>query len=422
MRHARRDSADSVASEMSMDGQPSPNDTQESGHESVSYADIIDLTNYDDEEDVNDPAEMQLSNKLQQQGKVRRAKSRKADKARAGRSATSPTYVPSAYPPSRRSQLPYDDGQAEQQYALAAGGSSHAMLSPDSAQFSHGNQDPRNHPSATQGSRPRYPSLGARSNSYGQDLLQSNSYRQDSLQHSGHSTPRNLSFGASNNGYGQDINDGTRPFGMAHSRNDSYRSVSDSKYDRYDPYSASSGPQFARGTNGTNSPAPSIFQGDDNQSIAGDSVRHLVPQVPRSGSMVLLENDAGDPSGDAGLWIDQSDYQSLNIMTEMAKPGKPKLASVLEEEINRAEGRMIVASELDRHRSANFSWVLLTRLRSLWTGDAQYGRAKSGRTGHCTFTYSTWRCQGSYHNLQRRLRVVSGLAASCTVIMFEGAG
>ena len=345
MRHARRDSADDVASEMSMDGQPSPNDTQESALEAVSYADVIDLTNYDDEEDVNDPAEMQFSDQLQQQGKVRRAKSRKADRAQAGRSATSPTYVPSAYPPSRRSQLHYDEGEAEQQYALAAVGSPQAMLSPDSAQYLPASQDARNYPSATQGSRPRYPSLGAQSMSYGQDPLQN----------SGLHTPRNLSFGASNNGYGQDINDGTRPFGMAHSRNDSYRSVSDSMYDRYDPYVASSGPQFARGTNGTNSPSPSIFQGDDNQSIAGDSVQHLVPQVPRSGSMVLLENDAGDPSGDAGLWIDQSDYQSLNVMTEMAKPGKPKLASVLEEEINRAEGRMIVASELRRGRSVHFN-------------------------------------------------------------------
>ena len=350
MKHGRRDSSDSVMSDMSGYGDPSAPDTFDESPDIVSYADVIDLTNYEDEEDVNDPAEMQWSDRLQHQGKIQRAKSRRAAKgsARAGRSVTSPTYTPSAYPP-RRSQpvqdnepslLAYTEPDAEAQYDMAASGAPQALLSPASARFPSGVQD-------VPLPNPRSPLRTGtpRSSSAQYALPQSASMP---MPPHVNTLPTSTSMPI-HGGYsgGNEFGDASRPFHtISHARNDSFKSVSESMYARYDPYAAPprmpSGADYSRATN---SPAPSIWQGDDGQSIAGDSVRHLVPQTPRTGSMVFLENDASDPSADAGLWIDQADYQALNLMTEMASVGKPKLASLLEEEIERAEGRMIVASE-----------------------------------------------------------------------------
>ena len=61
--------------------------------------------------------------------------------------------------------------------------------------------------------------------------------------------------------------------------------------------------------------------------------------------MVLLEDNGSDPTGDAALWIDQSDYAAMTVMSELARPGKPKLGNVLSEEIQQARGSMMVASE-----------------------------------------------------------------------------
>jgi hypothetical protein len=109
----------------------------------------------------------------------------------------------------------------------------------------------------------------------------------------------------------------------------------------YDPYSGMTGPGFRP------SPSPSIINFDDTQSIAGESVRNLLSRASRTGSMVLLEDNGGDVHGDAGLWIDQADFAAMNVMSEMARPGKPKLSAVLEEEIDRSSGAIAVASESD---------------------------------------------------------------------------
>jgi hypothetical protein len=61
--------------------------------------------------------------------------------------------------------------------------------------------------------------------------------------------------------------------------------------------------------------------------------------------MVLLEDAGQDPAGDAALWVDQADYDSMAVLSEMARPGKPKLAQILQEEVDQAQGSMIVASE-----------------------------------------------------------------------------
>jgi hypothetical protein len=61
--------------------------------------------------------------------------------------------------------------------------------------------------------------------------------------------------------------------------------------------------------------------------------------------MVLLETGNLDPQGDAAIWIDSADYEAMQELSEMARPGKPKLAQVLEEEIELAGGSIIVGSE-----------------------------------------------------------------------------
>lgn len=273
--HGRRDSQDSVASEMSQDPRF---DLEElgTGTEDLStqYADVIDLTNYDDEEDVNDPAEQTLSEQVQHQGKVRRARSRKAARARGPAS--------SSYPPPRRgpSMLGLDD--AAQKYAAAA--------------------DPY---TETDTLAPPLHTYGSRYN----------------LRASTDEAPPPR--------FADDV------------RRHSYRSIADSTYGMYDPYSGMTGPGFRP------SPSPSIINFDDTQSIAGESVRNLLSRASRTGSMVLLEDNGGDVHGDAGLWIDQADFAAMNVMSEMARPGKPKLSAVLEEEIDRSSGAIAVASESD---------------------------------------------------------------------------
>ena len=230
-RYGRRDSVESMSSELSTDELPPSASFEDDAV--TPYADIIDLTNYDDEEDVNDPAEQQLSDRLQQQGKLRRAKTRKA--ARAVRHS-SPSY-----PPSLNVPIPNPVTRSE---------------------------------------------------------LRKDLHRQ------------------------------------------SYRSIADSTYGLYDPYGGMRGP----------SPSPSM-QFDDTQSIDGTSVRNLLSRASRTGSMVLLEDNPGD--SDDALWIDQADHAAMNIMSEMARPGKPRLSAVLEEEIARAGGSTIVASELSSLRLAD---------------------------------------------------------------------
>jgi hypothetical protein len=84
---------------------------------------------------------------------------------------------------------------------------------------------------------------------------------------------------------------------------------------------------------------------DDAHSVAGESTAGFFSRNSRTQSMVLLEDAGQDPAGDAALWVDQADYDSMAVLSEMARPGKPKLAHILQEEVDQAQGSMIVASE-----------------------------------------------------------------------------
>ncbi|KAK8853337.1 hypothetical protein IAR55_004041 [Kwoniella newhampshirensis] len=276
--NSRRGSADSVASEMSVD-LPIDADETIDNHLSANYADVIDLTNYEDEEDINDPAENQLSESLQQQGRVRRARSRRATKTKS-RMVKSPTYPPT------RLQSTYQD-DAEVQYIAAGRGE---YVRQDSYYASE---------------------AGERSSTF-----------------LGHETDQRPAS-STNAPYPQ--------WGLDSDRRHSYRSFADSTYAQYDPFSG--GPSRSIGP----SPSPSMFF-DDAQSTTGDSVREILSKTSRTQSMVLLEDAGADPTGDAGLWIDEADYAAMSIMSEMARAGKPKLSAVVEEEIEVAQGNLIVTT------------------------------------------------------------------------------
>ena len=328
-KYGRRDSQDSLASDMSRDSAGAldmdldePSETSPSGDLSTQYADVIDLTNYDDEEDVNDPADQHLSNKIQHQGKVRRARSRKAARGQGRHSGSKHMSASSSYPPApaprkRPSMLGLDD--ASHQYAAAAAGTSDAYdaLMPD----------PHAHHS-------------------GRNPFDRSSYASEQSPFAG-GTPSGSRY--SLNTAAQDPYAPPPP--LLKPNRQSFRSISDSTYGMYDPYAGGTG---LRGP----SPSPSIMMFDDAQSIAGESTRNMLSRASRTGSMVFLdEGGAGGrgldgDGGDGGLWVDQADYAAMSIMAEVARPGKPKLASVLEEEIARAGGAMIVASEWTRQNDA----------------------------------------------------------------------
>lgn len=45
-----------------------------------------------------------------------------------------------------------------------------------------------------------------------------------------------------------------------------------------------------------------------------------------------------------GLWIDEADYAAMTILSEQARAGRPKLSKIMDEELEYAEGSMIVAT------------------------------------------------------------------------------
>ncbi|KAL0245519.1 hypothetical protein I308_104651 [Cryptococcus tetragattii IND107] len=283
--HSREASVGSVTSEMSVDSSSADRDEAVENTLKESYADVIDLTNYEDEEDVNDPAENRLSNKLEQQGKLRRARSRKIAKRK---SAAKLPRTPS-YPPSRfQSTYSYDN--PEESYAPINLGYGH---SPASSLY-----DP------FQESRiPTVHSSIAMSPSASQSIP---------------------------------------PFNPHHDKRQSIRSVPDSTNTGNDPFVAGSSQEH-----GSSSVGHSTLTDETQGAYPGDPFRDIqnaLSRTSRTQSMVLLENSGADPNEDAGLWIDEADYAAMSIMSEMARAGKPKLSAVLEEEIEIALGSLIVAT------------------------------------------------------------------------------
>ncbi|WVO24711.1 uncharacterized protein IAS62_006081 [Cryptococcus decagattii] len=305
--HSREVSVGSVASEMSVDSSSADRDEAVENTLKESYADVIDLTNYEDEEDVNDPAENRLSNKLEQQGKLRRARSRKIAKRK---SAAKLPRTPS-YPPSRfQSVYSYDN--PEESYAPINPGYGH---SPASSLY-----DPFQ--------ESRIPTVHS-------SIAMSPSASQSMLVHSASQSMLSNSTSFS-------MLPTSPPYNPHHDNRQSIRSVPDSTNTANDPFVAGSSQEH-----GSSSVGHSTLTDETQGAYPGDPFRDMqtaLSRASRTQSMVLLENSGADPKEDAGLWIDEADYAAMCIMSEMARAGKPKLSAVLEEEIEIALGSLIVAT------------------------------------------------------------------------------
>lgn len=311
--HSREASVASVASEMSVDTSSADRDEAVENTLKESYADVIDLTNYEDEEDVNDPAENRLSNKLEQQGKLRRARSRKLAKRK---SAAKLPRTPS-YPPSRfQSTYSYDN--PEESYTPTNLGYGH---SPASSLY-----DPFQ--------ESRIPTVHS-------SIAMSPSASQSMLVHSASQSMLSNSTSLSV------LPTSPPPFNPHHDKRQSIRSVPNSTYTADDPFVAGSSQEH-----GSSSVGHSTLTDETQGAYSGDPFRDIqtaLSRTSRTQSMVLLENSGADPNEDAGLWIDEADYAAMCIMSEMARAGKPKLSAVLEEEIEIALGSLIVASKSCGH-------------------------------------------------------------------------
>lgn len=238
----RTGSTDSLSSMMSQDHlmhSTHGDDDMVDAHLEESYADIIDLTNFEDEEDNDDPNDTILSNRIQQQGKLRRARTRKTIRREARNAAKGRSHVagPEITPPEI------------------------TVLDEEGDEITEAPFDPYD------------PFSSARIRAHSP-------------------TPSK----------GYDIEDDE---------------------DRHHTYS----------------------HGQGHAHLHQRKHSHGHGSKARPNTMVLLETGNLDPQGDAAIWIDSADYEAMQELSEMARPGKPKLAQVLEEEIELAGGSIIVGSE-----------------------------------------------------------------------------
>ncbi len=296
---SRRGSNDSVRSMMSQDQMSDTgfNERPQAADDYISATDtILDLTNYEDEEDEPESfAQQELSNNVKKEGKVRRARSRRAKAGSSGAAAARPESRPS-YPPTM---------QRSQQSALLT-----------STEYTYVNQ-----PESRSITPVPYNSNYSQPAPYDQPLP----------------LPRVPSY--------SDPYDTPKPQYAHRPRPSVASSFTGSTYGRYDPFGGGGG------GDGRYSPSPSMTPLDyDSRSIAGESTRPFtIRSTARSqiNSMVLMDGGsaAANGSGDAGIWLDIGDYDATSFIAEMARPGRPKLDLILREEIEKSRGSVGVGSE-----------------------------------------------------------------------------
>lgn len=366
----RSESAESMGSMMSADPRESI-----SSRANFDYADeemahaggrIIDYTNYEDEDDVNDPAESELSRRIQKQGKLRRAKSRKVQQRNApSRDADDLAYGGSMlYPPSAGRRSAHHSRSGSDASSIAG------QLPPGAGYYSDTGGEDRRGLLAEPSFDPTRPgnrrSISAGTYESQQGLLAPEPNRD----------PRRIS-GRSVSASAYEAHQGLLAPGGRDPRDPkraSYRSVASSAYDRFDPYNEGVIPGI--------SPSPSGFFDD------GDSVRSAVSVMSRTQSMVFLEDTMNEPlmakdglGGSVGLWIDEADYAATSILSESAFAGRPKLSQMIDDELGLSEGSIIVGSE----SSSALSRLLSVLTPSMWTGKAQRRRAQP-----CLAQYPPW--------------------------------
>lgn len=316
----RNDSADSLYSQYEGTGTRAPQRGYYDGEDpetGLAYDQVIGLTNFEGEEDQDDPNADELSRKLAAEGRVRRARSRKMKQMQRNMQLQPPGSEKPPLSPLREK----------------------APLSPALPKSPHSPRDnsldrqrsPRNGPFIP-------PRSEARRSGTEQDSKLAEILTTDS------------------------------PQPAEHMRSESVSSCG-TAYDRYEPFRKTS----------IESVAPSIYDVEMARSNA-------VSLCSRTGSMVQLEDTKDGQKhrcsgcgrhGAEKLWIDEGDYAAAHILSENAHIGRPKLASIVQEELERAEGATIIG---------NCGPVLLnTSLRNIVSKSIDaVAIARGDRRGHVT--------------------------------------
>lgn len=294
-------SSDSLNSQMSSDPRSEFDYIDE--EMAATDANVRDLTQFEAEDDVHDLAQNDFSRHIQKEGKLRRAKTRKAMRA----------HRQSLHAPQMQGygNLPRVGRSLAQEDELA--------LYP---------------PAPVAGSRPHSPYTDGRSSHDSGSRMDGGGFEPSWRQQRGLSTGASI-MTTDTAPYPPTIySDDAHLLGANYDPRMSVMSGPDSLYG--DPYMPSG---LGRGP----SPAPSFVMDE------GDHERFTIASMSRTQSMVLLEDTVGAAAqsrgaGNGTLWIDEADYAATSILSESARGGRPKLAALLEEELGMAQGPMVVTT------------------------------------------------------------------------------
>jgi hypothetical protein len=323
----RSESSNSISSEMSVDsdtdlaylsdasvgGRVARGGQGGNGHLTADGVDnrdsVLELTNWDEDEDELEderaPAELKLSQSVKKQGRLARAKSRKRAQAKLYSNGKEPyaTSEGHQHPPLPRARTPS---------STALNSTASTFINP-----------PRNLSSPS----PSY-TAPLHDDSQSHSLYPA-SDPSDSIDNN-HSASR-PAFGngpghAHRNSIAESLNTAessepltshaafhANPYNLQNNRFDSYRSTA----------------------------SGSLTPRTDSMYDAG-STRGLVGGAWDAASGMFTRTDA--EGEDKELFLDDADEEDLNVVAEMARPGRPKLEKIIKEEVELAEGMIAIAS------------------------------------------------------------------------------
>ena len=293
--------------------------SNELGHETH----VLDYTNFDGEVDTKAPGEAKISKRLQKEGKIRRAKSRRSAAAVAAKVELDHRA---------RQGVHGSMGSVPPPLDLQAQDRAFPRASPHTGGVS---PSPGPHHPLPSGASP--PAISHPPTSFDARYATSaaDQYR----------TP-------------------------AQQPSDPYLSPIDLAQKRWSQHSMGGGVGFR-------APSPGFHNQDSNRlSVAsitdmyrglspspgpgGDSVRGLVPDRPGSSASGMIENEPR-------LDIDEQELEDIHVVSEMARPGKPKIDRILADEAGRARGAVAVACAYTKVHCCSLTWLLMLfeiRLRS----------------------------------------------------------
>lgn len=302
----RNVSSESLASQLSMDPR-SEFDYIDTEMEATD-ANVRDLTQFEMEDDVHDHAQNDFSRHIQKEGKLRRAKTRRAMKAR--EMGNGGGY--NGFAAHHGEHAGYDQGyDMSQMRAERPADDDLGLYPPQPLASPIGTHSPRaNSPYGSPSASPR------------PDDMFMPSWRHQRGMSTGASIMTTDTVPYPPTLHGEDA-------GLLDKRQTMMSGTSSLYGDVYMPTGLGAGP----------SPAASFIMDD------GDTQRFTVASMSRTQSMVLLEDTVDFSTARGGsLWIDEADYAATSILSESARGGRPKLAALLDEELEKAQGATIVTT------------------------------------------------------------------------------